>query len=246
MDLETGARHYHQGEPGVFALSSQRRQGIQAQSDRHSRPRRFHLRSFAQPGRMRRRACWSSTRPRASKRRQWPTRIWRSNTIWKFAGHQQDRFAERRSGTSHRGDRGRHRHRAPHAILASAKEGIGTEEFSKDRARISAAQGRPGCAVAGADHRLLVRSLSRRRRDDARIRRHDSKGHEDSYDVKRHRFSKYALGLSIARADASRELGAGEVGFLMAGIKKSPKPRSATPSPTTSGRHASRCPVSSR
>ncbi len=75
---------------------------------------------------------------------------------------------------------------ASHAIPASAKEGIGTEDILEGIVTVlSAAQGRSRRAVAGADYRLLVRSLPWRGGHDAGVRRHDEKGHEDSHDGER-------------------------------------------------------------
>ena len=50
---------------------------VRPEPDRHPRPRRLHLRGVPQrwpPARAR--CCWS-TRPRASRRRRWPTCTWR-------------------------------------------------------------------------------------------------------------------------------------------------------------------------
>ncbi len=66
------------------------------------------------------------------------------------------------------------------AILASAKEGIGTEEILEAIVhRLPAAQGRIRQAAESADLRLLVRRLSRRHRAGARHRRHRAQGDED-------------------------------------------------------------------
>ena len=52
-----------------------------------------------------------------------------------------------------------------------------------DCAPAAAADGRPGCAAAGADFRLVVRRVSRRDRAGARDAGNDAQGAADSADV---------------------------------------------------------------
>ena len=75
---------------------------------------------------------------------------------------------------------------ASNAILASAKEGIGIEEILEGGDPFfSAAPGRCQRAIDGVDHRLLVRSLSRRGGDGAGDGRPSRQGLADSHDVER-------------------------------------------------------------
>ena len=86
------------------------------------------------------------------------------------AGAEQDRPAVGRTRAGHRAeiediigiD-------ATDAIRVSAKTGRGRRRLLEARHRAHpAAEGRPGCAAAGADHRFLVRQLRRRRHAGAR------------------------------------------------------------------------------
>ena len=73
-----------------------------------------------------------------------------------------------------------------HAMLASAKAGIGIHEILEaivDAA--AAAEGRSGRAAQGADLRLLVRPLPRRRHPRPRHRRRAPAGDEDPADGRR-------------------------------------------------------------
>ena len=88
-----------------------------------------------------------------------------------------------------RRNRGRHRHRRHRrGAVLSAKTGLGVEDVLEvaDRPR-AAAEGRPGCAAAGADHRLLVRQLRRRGDAGARDQRHAAAEGQDPADG--HRFA---------------------------------------------------------
>ena len=73
------ARHHHQGARRAAELHGRRRRDVPAEPDRHAGPRGFHLRSLAQPAGLRRARCWWWTPRRASRRRRWPTPIWRSH-----------------------------------------------------------------------------------------------------------------------------------------------------------------------
>ncbi len=72
---------------------------------------------------------------------------------------------------------------ASDAVLCSAKSGLGVAGRAgiADR-QGAAAQGRPGRAAAGADHRLLVRQLCRRRDAGARDERHAAAEGQDPAD----------------------------------------------------------------
>ena len=73
--------------------------------------------------------------------------------------------------------------------------------------------------AAGADFRLLVRSLSRRDRADPRLRRNHPQGTEDSADVEWQVLRSGNLGVLTPKPVEVEELAAGEVGFLMANSK---------------------------
>ena len=73
-----GAGHHDQDAPGDHALPGEGREDLPAQPDGHAGPRGLLLRGLAFASRpARARSCWS-TRPRASRRRPWPTPTWRS------------------------------------------------------------------------------------------------------------------------------------------------------------------------
>ena len=108
------------------------------------------------------------------------------------------------------------------AILASAKEGTGVARHSRGgRRALPSAEGRPGRAAQGADLRLLVRRLSRRghrrprhrRRAEDRSRRSGLMATEQDYEVD-------GLGVFSPKATPVDELGVGEVGFIVANIKR--------------------------
>ena len=92
------------------------RQDLPAQPDRHARPRRLLLRSFAHACRPAKARCWWSTPRRASRRRRSPTPISPSTTISK-SFRSSTRSTCRRRRRAHQGnDRKRRRprcHRTP-------------------------------------------------------------------------------------------------------------------------------------
>ena len=88
------------------------------------------------------------------------------------------------------------------------------------RAPRSAAEGRSGCAAAGADLRFLVRSVSRRHHSDAHRRWHVAQGTEDPAVVERQAcYEVEGLGFQSPKPMPCDELSAGEAGFLFANIK---------------------------
>ena len=144
-------------------------------------PRRLLVRSHAVARGVRRRAAGgrrvagrrgADARQRLPRRREQPR---------DHPGHQQDRPAERRSP----------RRRAARSRRSSASTGDAPSSPARRSASAShdileaivaspaAADGRSGRAAQGADLRLLVRPLPRRRHRRPRHRRHDPQGHED-------------------------------------------------------------------
>ena len=107
------------------------------------------------------------------------------------------------------------------AMLASAKTGSGVHEILEAVVASAAAAGRrPRGAAQGADLRLLVRPLSRRRHPHARHRRRDAAGAEDPADGRPARTTRSSSsGCSRRSRCRSTTLGAGEAGFLTANIK---------------------------
>ena len=111
---------------------------------------------------------------------------------------------------------------ASDALLISAKSGIGVEKVLEAVvARVPAADGDRRRAAAGPDLRFLVRRLSRRCRSGPRHRRAASRkrqkirlcANEQVYEVE-------ALGALTPKPVALDELAAGEVGFIVANIKR--------------------------
>ena len=137
-------------------------------------------------------------------------------------GPQQDRPAGRRARRGQGADRGHDRHRrlGRDPGLAPRRASASPRCSRRSSQRIPPPKGDPDGAAAGADLRLLVRPVPRRRRARPRDGRHDQEGQKirfmatgRSYEVDRARRLH-------AQADAEIEtLGAGEVGFVVADIK---------------------------
>ena len=110
---------------------------------------------------------------------------------------------------------------ASHAILASAKEGIGVHEILEAIvAPAAAAEGRSRRAAQGADLRLLVRRVPRRDHPDARDRRRRSApGMKIRLMAKGQEYQVEQVGVFSPKPTVVDELGVGEVGFIFAGIK---------------------------
>ncbi len=107
------ARHHDQGPRRHPSLQSEGRAGLHLQPDRHARPRRLHLRSLAQPRRLRRgdpRRRRHAGRRSADPRQQLPGHQQQPRHP---SGHQQGRPPLGRAGARARADRERHRPRCP-------------------------------------------------------------------------------------------------------------------------------------
>ena len=89
-----------------------------------------------------------------------------------------------------------------------------------DRQAHPAAARRPDGAAAGADHRFLVRQLPGRGLAGAGHERRAQAGREDPRHVHRPQPQIDQLGVFTPKSVGMRELGAGEVGFVVAGIKE--------------------------
>ena len=140
---------------------------------------------------------------------------------------------------------------ADDAIPCSAKTGEGIDDILEAViARMPAPRGRPDGAAARDDRRQLVRQLCRRRDAGAGRRRLAEERRAHSPDGDRRRaIGIEQLGVFTPKALPRDALAAGEVGFVIAGIKELDQaPRSATRSrwrrsyPTTPARRPSRCP----
>ena len=118
----------------------------------------------------------------------------------------------------------------------------------RDRSRSPAAEGQCRRAPEGADLRLLVRPLSRRRGHRARLRRHRPQGHPHPAHVDRRpdsevtRVGVFSPAPRRGRPSRSRR-GRLRHGRHQGGART---PRSATPSPTPTSRRDARCPASRR
>ena len=123
-------------------------------------------------------------RRRASKRRRSRTPIWRSSTTSRsFPSSTRSICPAREPEEARRQIEEIIGLDGSGAILTSAKEGIGiTDVLEAVVASPAAAEGRRVGAAEGADLRLVVRPVSRRRDRRAGARRHAAEGHEDPPD----------------------------------------------------------------
>ena len=134
------------------------------------------------------------------------------------------------------------------AILASAKEGIGTDEILEAIVhRIPPPQGDAGGADARADLRLLVRSVSR----GGGARPGHGRGAPQGTAHPAHGGRQGVHRDAAVRARAARRRGGGagrpaRWASCRRPSRRSPTRASATPSPTRSGRRRSRCRASGR
>ena len=171
MDLERERGITIKAQTAALALQGARRRDLPAQPDRHARatstsPTRSRARS--RPARAR---CWSSTRRRASRRRRVAncyTAIEQGVEVVPVLNKIDLPSAE--PDARDRGDRGHHRHRRRRTRSAPApRPAMGVDDILEAViARIPPPKGDPDGAAAGADHRLLVRQLRRRRDAGAR------------------------------------------------------------------------------
>ena len=167
------ARDHDQGPRRAAELPRRRRAGLRPQPDRHARPRRLFVRGHAIARGLRGRAAarrrvagrrGADARERVSRRREQPR---------DHPGHQQDRSARARSPT-------RSRRQIEEIIGLDAKRRHSREREGGprrlghprgDRPPAAAARRRCRRAAQGADLRLLVRPVSRRRHPHAHHRR---------------------------------------------------------------------------
>ncbi len=143
-----------------------------AEPDRHAGPRRLLVRGQPLAVGLRRRAARRRREPgrRGADRRELLHGA-RSRRRGR-AGAQQDRPAVGRSGQRDPRDRGRHRHRRARRDPREREDRRGRAGHHRGRDREDpAADGFARRAAAGADHRLVVRQLRRRRDAGARVQR---------------------------------------------------------------------------
>jgi GTP-binding protein LepA len=119
---------------------------------------------------------------------------------------------------------------ATDAIPCSAKTGMGIDEILEAIvAKMPAPRGNPDASAARDDHRQLVRCIRRGRDAGARGRRpaREGRAHQDD-GVGRHVQRRQSRRLHAGQR-VRQSLEAGEVGFIIAGIKDFRPPKSATP-----------------
>ena len=200
----------------------ERRRAVRAQPDRHAGARRLLVRGHAVAGRLRGRAAaggrlagrrGADAGQRLSGGREQPR---------DHPGHQQDRSARRAARRGAPPDRGHHRPRRRRARCWPAPRWApaSPEILEAIVERLPPPGRRSRRAAQGADLRLLVRPLPRRRHRRPRDRRHAAAGHEDPADGGRAGLRVEQVGIFTPKAVAVEELGVGEVGFLVANIKK--------------------------
>ena len=199
----------------------QRRPGLRAQPDRHARPRRLHLRGIAgasPPARAP--SCWSTPR-RASRRRRWPTSTWRSTLTCKIIpvlnkidlpAAQPERYAEELAAIIGCD---------PSEVMrVSAKTGEGVEELLDTIVeQVPPPTGDPDAPAQSADLRLGLRHLPRRCHLRAGHGRHLSKRERMLMMSTQAVHETLELGVISPEPIPADGLGAGEVGYLITGVK---------------------------
>ena len=136
--------------------------------------------------------------------------------------HQQDRPAQRAARRVQAADRGHHRPRQQHRHPGERQGGHRHARHPRGhRHAVSSAGRRSRRAAEGADLRFVVRRLPRRGDRGPRDRRRDAAEDEDPADGRRRRTSRWTTSASFRpRRSRSTELGVGEVGFVVANIKR--------------------------
>ncbi len=187
MDLERERGITIKAQSVTLGFTSKSGERLPAQFHRHARTRRFLLRGFPLAGSLRGSAAGRGRRAgrRGAERREL---LYRARAgAGGAAGHQQDRPAVGGSGQGDPRDRGDHRHPGRGRRAGQRQDRRSAcPNCSKQLVRAHpGALGRPRGAAAGADHRLLVRQLRRRRLAGARHERRIALRREDPRDVDR-------------------------------------------------------------
>ena len=222
MDLERERGITIKAHPVRLHYKARERQAVRPQPDRHAGPRRFLVRGHALAGRVRRRAAarrcvagrrGADARQRLPRGRRAASRSSRSSTRSILPGAQPDetrRQIEDIVGLP-----------ADHAILASAKEGIGTEEILEAIVeRLPIPKGATTAPLKALifdswydPYRgvvIVVRMIDGVIRPGMKMRLMAT---AQDYQVEQ-------VGVFLPKPLVVDELGAGEVGFIVANIKK--------------------------
>ena len=199
------ARHHDQGAERHALLRRARRAPLPAQLHRHARSRRLQLRSLAFAGGVRRRVA---RRRRRARRR---SAIGGELLYGDQPGSRSDPGAEQDGSAAGRTRKGRDRDRRDHRPRCEPGAARQREDGRRHsgtagaaRREGAAAARRSRCAAAGADHRFVVRQLSRRRIAGARRARPHREGRPHRRQIGRPHAARRRRRLLQPETDRSR------------------------------------------